>query len=97
MKRGDIYLVALHPSKGAEPGKVRPILIYQTDVLNDIEHPTTIILPLTTNLIDDVYPLRFRIKPQHQLKEESDILIDQLRAIDNIRIIDERLTTLSST
>lgn len=94
MKRGDICLAALNPSKGAEPGKVRPVLIYQTDMLNSVGHPTTIILPLTTNLINDAYPLRFRVERFHELEYDSDILIDQIRAIDNQRIIDKQLASL---
>ena len=52
MKRGEIYLAYLNPNKGKEVGKLRPILILQTDILNEIKHPTVIILPLTTQLKD---------------------------------------------
>jgi mRNA-degrading endonuclease toxin of MazEF toxin-antitoxin module len=48
-KKGEIYLARLNPRKGNEVGKVRPVFIYQTDMLNDIGHPTTIILPLSTH------------------------------------------------
>lgn len=95
MKRAEIRLAALNPSKGAEPGKVRPVLIYQTDMLNNIAHPTTIVLPLTTNLIDDTFPLRFRISSRKKLVHDSDLLIDQIRAIDNRRIIGDAVATLS--
>ena len=80
-KRGEIYLANLNPKKGNEVGKLRPILIYQTDFLNTVEHPTTIILPLSTYLIDNVYPLRFRILKRDKLERDSDILIDQIRTI----------------
>ena len=53
-KKGEIYLANLNPKKGNEVGKLRPVLIYQTDMLNEILHPTTSILPLSTNLIDEV-------------------------------------------
>lgn len=94
MKRGEIRLAALNPSKGAEPGKVRPVLIYQTDMLNTIDHPTTVILPLTTNLIDDTFPLRHRIEARGNLEQDSDLLIDQIRAVDNRRIIGDVVATL---
>ena len=95
-KRGEIYLASLNSKKGNEVGKLRPVLIYQTDMLNSIFHLTTIILPLSTYLIDDGYPLRFRVTKRDKLEKDSDILCDQIRAIDNKRIIGEFLTILSN-
>ncbi len=95
VKRGEIYLARLNPRKGNEVGKIRPVFIYQTDMLNEIGHPTTIILPLSTSLIDGAFPLRYRVKKQDGLEQDSDILCDQIRAIDNQRIISNRLTKLS--
>ena len=93
-KKGEIYLARLNPRKGNEVGKIRPVFIYQTDMLNEIGHPTTIILPLSTYLIDEAYPLRYRVISQDGLDRDSDILCDQIRAIDNQRIISERLVKL---
>jgi len=61
MKRGQIYLANLNPGKGTEPGKTRPVLIVQDQALIDAEHPSTLIVPLTSQLIDDAEPLRLRI------------------------------------
>ncbi|MFA7084278.1 MAG: type II toxin-antitoxin system PemK/MazF family toxin [Arcobacteraceae bacterium] len=94
-KKGEIYLARLNPKKGNEVGKLRPVLIYQTNMLNEIEHPTTTILPLSTHLIDESYPLRFRIQKRDKLEISSEILCDQIRTIDNQRIIDEKLTSLT--
>ncbi|MDD2640777.1 MAG: type II toxin-antitoxin system PemK/MazF family toxin [Sulfurimonadaceae bacterium] len=94
-KKGEIYLAQLNPKKGNEVGKLRPILIYQTNMLNEIAHPTTTILPLSTHLIDESYPLRFRVQKRDKLQATSEILCDQIRTIDNQRIIDEKLTTLT--
>lgn len=95
LKRGEIYLAKLNPKKGNEVGKLHPVLICQTDMLNEIAHPTTTILPLSTHLIDESYPLRFRVKKREKLEAASEILCDQIRTIDNKRIIGEKLTTLS--
>lgn len=95
-KKGEIYLANLNPKKGNEVGKLRPVLIYQTNMLNEIYHPTTTILPLSTYLINESYPLRFRISKRDKLQATSEILCDQIRTIDNQRIIDEKLTTLSN-
>lgn len=94
-KKGEVYLADLNPKKGEEVGKLRPVLIFQTDMLNQVAHPTTIVLPLSTKLIDGAYPLRYRLGKRDKLKEESDILCDQMRAIDNAGIIADRLTVLS--
>jgi len=94
-KKGEIYLAKLNPKKGNEVGKIRPVLIYQTDLLNDCEHPTTIILPISTILIDGAYPLRYRVSKRDKLDKDSDILCDQIRALDNQRIIPNLLMTLS--
>ena len=91
MKRGQIYLANLNPGKGSEPGKTRPVLIVQDQALIDIEHPSTLIIPLTTQLIEDAEPLRLRIAAKNKLNKASDLLIDQLRAIDNRRLIGETL------
>lgn len=87
INHGEIWLANLNPSKGTESGKIRPVLIMQSQALLDAGHPSTIIIPLTTNLIDNAEPLRLRIKAQKQLKEDSDLMIDQIRAIDNKGLI----------
>lgn len=85
---GEIWLANLNPGKGHEPGKVRPVLIVQGQALLDAKHPSTLIVPLTTQLMDDAEPLRIRVAAQGRLESDSDLLIDQLRAIDNRRLID---------
>lgn len=95
-KRGSIYLANFNPSKGTEAGKVRPCVVMQSDLLNEVEHPSTTVLPLTTQLIDDADPLRYRIKARDDLKIDSDIMIDQARTIDNRRITSSAITTLNS-
>ncbi len=94
-QKGEIYLAKLNPKKGNEVGKIRPVLIYQTNILNDCEHPTTIILPISTVLIDNAYPLRYRITQRDKLEKTSDVLCDQIRALDNQRILEGVLTQLT--
>ncbi|MBI2119537.1 MAG: type II toxin-antitoxin system PemK/MazF family toxin [Elusimicrobia bacterium] len=87
IKRGSVYLANLSPGSGTEPGKVRPVLVIQTDLLNKF-HPSTIICPLTTNVIAESKILRVHIKKgQAGLDRNSDLLIDQIRAIDNKRFL----------
>ncbi len=94
-RRGDIHLAKLYPSKGHEVGKSRPVLILQTNLLNEIDHTTVIILPLSTILVDNSYPLRFRISSRDKLKKDSEILCDQIRAVDINRIYTESIAALT--
>ncbi|HRF55785.1 MAG TPA: type II toxin-antitoxin system PemK/MazF family toxin [Campylobacterales bacterium] len=96
-KRGEIYLAKLNPSKGKEPGKIRPVIIYQTDFLNDVEHPTTTVIPITTKLIDKAYPLRYRITKRQMLESDSDAILDQIRTIDNSRIVGDKIAVIGET
>ncbi|MFZ2949515.1 MAG: type II toxin-antitoxin system PemK/MazF family toxin [Desulfuromonadaceae bacterium] len=91
---GEVWLANLNPGRGTEPGKIRPVLILQNQALLDAEHPSTLIIPLTTNLIGDAEPLRLRITAQGGLNKDSDLLVDQLRAIDNKRLIEGPLLRL---
>jgi len=86
-KRGEIWLADLNPRRGTEPGKTRPVLIVQAQALLDAEHPSTLVVPLTTRLIAAAEPLRVRIRAAGRLKKDSDALIDQVRAIDNRRLV----------
>ena len=93
-KRGEIWLANLSPGRGTEAGKIRPVLILQNQALLDAEHPSTLIIPLTTNLTNDAEPLRLRVPAQGSLDKDSDLLVDQLRAIDNNRLVDGPLMCL---
>lgn len=96
MIRGEIWIADLHPVSGTEPGKIRPVLIWQNPWLLEAGHPSTIILPLTTNVIQNAFPLRVHIEAQKKLKKDSDILIDQIRAIDNKRLVEGPLMLCSA-
>ena len=79
----------LNPKKGTEPGKVRPVVVVQTNFLNKI-HPSTVVCPITSNVIQNSKLLRVHLKKgEAGLKQNSDILIDQVRAIDNRRFINK--------
>lgn len=84
----EIWIADLNPQKGTEAGKSRPVLIVQTNLLNKISHPSTIICPITTNVQKESEVLRVHIKKgMANLHESCDVMIDQIRAIDNTRLI----------
>lgn len=84
----EIWIADLNPHIGTEPGKTRPVLIVQTNLLNKIPHPSTIICPTTTNVQKKAAILRIHLKKgMANLNEDCDVMIDQIRAIDNKRLI----------
>jgi mRNA interferase MazF len=85
IKQYDIWLANLNPSRGTEPGKTRPVVIVQTNLLNE-EHLSTLVCPVTTNVNPEIELLRVHLK-KGQLDKPSDILVDQIRTIDNRRLI----------
>jgi mRNA interferase MazF len=86
-RRGVLYLADLNPRVGSEPGKVRPVLVIQTDLLSDAGHPSTWILPCTTRLTGENL---LRVALPRGIagnREECEVMIDQSRAIDNGRFV----------
>lgn len=88
IKQFEIWIADLNPRIGTESGKTRPVLIVQTDLLNKIPHPSTIVCPITTNIKLESEILRVHLeKGMANLLQNCDIMIDQIRAIDNKRLI----------
>ena len=92
-KRCDIVTVNLNPKKGHEVGKIRPAVIISGDDENSILD-TVILLPLSTDLIEDMQPYRMRISKRCKLKKDSDILINRIRTLSKQRI-GEKIATLT--
>lgn len=87
IKQFDVWIADLNPPNGTEPGKIRPVVVVQTDLLNGF-HPSTLICPVTTNIFTKAEILRVNMsKNEAGLKQRSAILVDQLRAIDNKRLV----------
>lgn len=84
-KQYDIWVADLNPTIGTEPGKTRPVVIIQTDLLNET-HLSTIVCSVTTNVKPETEILRVHLN-KTQLAKLSDVLVDQPRAIDNKRFI----------
>lgn len=89
IKRWGVYLVDLNPRIGTKPGKLRPCVVVQDDALNDVNHPSTVVLPLTTrDVTRENYPLRiFLAKGETGLDKNSMVLVDQFLAWDNTRFV----------
>ena len=88
VRRGEVFLVDLNPTRGGEIRKARPCVVVSPDDLN--EHLRTfIIAPLTTG--GHQYP--FRIACRFGGKA-GHVVLDQIRTVDGARLI-RRLGRLS--
>ena len=90
VKQFEIWIANLDPRIGSEAGKTRPVLIIQTNLLNQVPHPSTIICPITSRVAKKSDLLRLHLtKGTANLNQYCDVLIDQLRAIDNRRLVNK--------
>lgn len=88
IKQFEIWIADLNPQIGTESGKTRPVLVIQSNLLNKIPHPSTIVCPITTKIEQEAEILRVHLKKgMANLHENCDIMIDQVRAIDNKRLV----------
>jgi mRNA interferase MazF len=90
VSRGDIFLVALNPTRGSEIRKTRPCVVVSPDELNT-HLRTFIVAPLTTGC----HPYPFRVRCRFDDKD-GHLVPDQLRAVDRERLV-KRLGSLSET
>jgi len=86
-RRGVLYLADLNPRVGTEAGKVRPVLVVQTDLLNDAGHPSTWVLPCTTRLTGESLLRVVLPRGTAGSREDCEVMVDQSRAIDNRRLV----------
>ena len=86
IRRGNLFWVDLNPVKGSEQAGRRPVVVIQNDVGNEVA-PTVIVAPLTTKSFTKNYPINVHIpRGAGGLKEDSTILLSQIRTIDKSRL-----------
>jgi len=84
-RRWHLYVVDLGSRVGTKPGKHRPCLAIQPDEFREGGLGSTVILPLTTQLLPpEAYPLRVRVPAGTcGLERDSELMIDQVLAWDH--------------
>ena len=80
-RRGDVFLVALDPTRGSEIRKTRPCVVVSPDEIN-AHLRTAIVAPLTT--VRHRYPFRV---PCRFAGKVGEVVIDQLRTVDRERLV----------
>jgi mRNA interferase MazF len=90
MTRGELWWADFGIPFGSEPGYRRPVVVIQNDFFNNSKINTTIVIPLTTNLLLTDAPGNILItKNQSKLKKDSVIVISQIEVIDKRRLVEK--------
>jgi len=89
IRHGHLYLANLNPKKGTESGKIRPVVVIQTDLLNEVPHASTWVLPCTTRLVGENILRVVLPKKMAGNDRDCEVMIDQSRTIDNKRFVAE--------
>ena len=82
--RGDIFYADLGNGQGSEQSGYRPVLIIQNDLGNKYS-PTVIIAPITKALKKEL-PTHVSFNWKDIMKNDSCILLEQIRVIDKSRL-----------
>jgi len=87
LKRGEVWLANLNPAQGSEQAGIRPIIIFQNDIVSQFS-TTTIAIPLTTNQHRASLPICLLIRQgDGGLSQDSVALCFQIRVLDKTRLI----------
>lgn len=85
MRRGEIWVANLNPTRGAEVGKIRPVLVLQADWLTEAGSTTILVVPLTTRHWELQEALRVEISARDRLRESCHTVTEKIRALDRSR------------
>jgi mRNA interferase MazF len=86
----EIWLADFSPRIGSDGDKMRSVLVLQTNLLNAIPHLSTVICPITDIVQEDFDILRIHLKAGiANLVKDCDVMMDQIRALDNKRLIEK--------
>jgi len=97
VRRGEIWVANLNPSRGQEISKIRPVLIMQNDELTAAGTPMIVVLPLTTRVYANFNKWRITIPMRDRLLKDCQVIVDQPRALDRSRIGEGPLTRLDDS
>jgi mRNA interferase MazF len=81
VRRGDVYLVNLNPTRGGQIKKTRSCAVVSPDELNTYMR-TFIVAPLTTG--SHAYPFRV---PCRFAGKGGHVVLDQVRTVDQERLV----------
>ncbi len=86
-RRGEVHLVSLDPTVGAEIRKTRPAVVVQNDPANR-RSPITIVAAVTSQFEEPLYPTEVLVRaPEGGLTADSVVLLNQIRSVDKGRLV----------
>ena len=92
IKKGEIYLANLGNKAMNDIGKIRPVLIFQNNMLNKMAERTefkdVVVLPLSSKIKKNDFS--YLLKPRENLEKESIILCNAVKMIDYNRLLLDR-------
>jgi mRNA interferase MazF len=85
MRRGEVRLVRLDPTEGAEANKVRPAVIVSNDAANDtatrLRRGVVTVVPVTSN-VERVFPFQVLLRAAETgLEVDSKAQAEQVRSV----------------
>ena len=95
LTRGGVYLARLDPAKGAEIGRLRPLVVLTDQLLLDIEPPQIFVCPLSSRSDPAYAALHVALAARDSLRVQSYALAEHCRSISIRRIQSERLAQLA--
>jgi mRNA interferase MazF len=90
VRRGEVYLVTLNPTRGGELRKTRPCVVVSPDEMNAV-WPTFIVVPLSTGRYSSPFWIECRFGGR-----DGRVVLDQIRVVDRVRLV-KRLGALTDT
>ncbi len=81
IRRGEVHLANLEPTRGSEIRKVRPCIVVSPNELN-AHLGTIVIAPLTTG--QHAYPFRVPCRFEGRI---GHVVLDQIRTVDRQRLV----------
>lgn len=95
IRQGEIFFADLSPAVGSEQGGLRPVVVVQNDVANRFA-PTVIVAAVTGQIKKEKLPTHVKLSKEiYPFKNDSIILLEQIRTIDKSRL-SEKIGKLQS-
>lgn len=96
LTQGGVYLARLDPSKHAEVGKIRPVVVLMGQFVLDVQPTSVLVCPLSSQSYPECLQLHVSLPPRDSLQKNSYALVEHCRSISVKRLILPRLAQLTS-
>ncbi|HEU5281429.1 MAG TPA: type II toxin-antitoxin system PemK/MazF family toxin [Gammaproteobacteria bacterium] len=96
LTRGGVYLARLDLEKGAEIGKIRPVVVLTAQSVLDIKPPIAFVCPLSCQSQPAFSALHVFLPSRDNLEVDSYALVEHTRALSLQRLSFPRIAQLTS-